>query len=344
MNSQKISKTINLENLNDLCKGAAFLGSGGGGDVRYLKTVVSDTILNNGEIPLITVEELDRNGYVLGVEFIGAPVPKGEKNALPKNPNVKAVLDFAQKDLGKKIQALIPVEVGGANCLTPMCAANLLKIPILDADLLGRAFPEIQMVSSNLFGVIPQKVYISDPLGNNLEILHCNSYAEIESQARSRAIKYGSHAAIMVSAILNFEQTKKVLITGTISRAINIGSQRTLPDLLRAVNGNVSGIGEVVDIDYKLLGGFLCGKITIKSEGDFFNIFVKNEYLSLQKNGSVLANCPDIITLLNKNSLDPIQSDQISIGNEVVIFTCKGPDIWYSQKGLNLVSPPLTIF
>ena len=41
--------------------------------------------------------------------------------------------------------ALISNEIGGSNSLEPLIPAAITGLPVVDADGMGRAFPEIQM-------------------------------------------------------------------------------------------------------------------------------------------------------------------------------------------------------
>ena len=41
----------------------------------------------------------------------------------------------------------MPIEAGGVNSLLPLALAARLGLPVIDADGMGRAFPELQMVT-----------------------------------------------------------------------------------------------------------------------------------------------------------------------------------------------------
>ena len=53
----------------------------------------------------------------------------------------------------RKIDALMPIEAGGVNSMLPFAAAARLGLPLVDADGMGRAFPELQMVTFTIGGV-----------------------------------------------------------------------------------------------------------------------------------------------------------------------------------------------
>lgn len=47
------------------------------------------------------------------------------------------------------------IEVGGMNGIEPLVLAGNLDLPMLDADGMGRAFPELQMIVPLFFGYVP---------------------------------------------------------------------------------------------------------------------------------------------------------------------------------------------
>jgi DUF917 family protein len=44
-----------------------------------------------------------------------------------------------------KTSGLVSIEIGGMNGIDPLLTAAELGIPVIDADLMGRAFPELQV-------------------------------------------------------------------------------------------------------------------------------------------------------------------------------------------------------
>lgn len=57
-----------------------------------------------------------------------------------------------ENKLKKKLGAFICAEIGGLNSLIPIVVAAQMNLPVLDVDLMGRAFPEFQMITPNFFG------------------------------------------------------------------------------------------------------------------------------------------------------------------------------------------------
>ena len=68
--------------------------------------------------------------------------------------------------VGKEAYAIVPGEIGGGNGLEALVVAADMGLPVVDADFMGRAFPELQVCSSSL-----QDEHGS--LLQNLSCLHC---------------------------------------------------------------------------------------------------------------------------------------------------------------------------
>ena len=327
---------IDLENLPALCRGVSFLGSGGGGDVKELLPIVENMLRCHGPVPLISLNDLNDNDLVVAIELIGAPIPKSHHNDLNRFC-FSSVLQYALKDLKRTVRALIPVEIGGGNALAPLCVAGEMGFPILDGDLLGRAFPEIFMISTNIFGIMPSIAYIADPETGETHTIECTSYEELEVKARSQAVKHKTTAAILIPIILTAQEAKKSVIPGTIRHSLLIGTKLNIQELTHSVQGKVHATGIIEKWDYTITSGFLTGELIIRSDlGEILSINVKNEYLSLSLQGQVIVKAPDIISLLLSNTLSSVLSDQVSVGDEVICVSCKGPEIWYSEIGLRL--------
>jgi hypothetical protein len=268
------------------------------------------------------------------IGYIGAPLAARE--IVPSCREFESVIELAITDIGHPIKAVMPTEIGGSNALVPFYVASHLGLPVVDGDLLGRAFPEVQMISLNVVGIKPQRAYISNRFGQS-QIITCGSFEEIESKARNLVVDFGS-SAILIPIVLTGKQLKMGAIEQTVSQCIEIGHQKTLPDLCAFVDGKLHSTSMITDINYQITNGFLQGIIQAKdSSNNNFCITVKNEYLALECNNKKLSCAPDIISLLDKDTLEPILSDNICLGKVVNVMTCPGPSIWYTEAGKKII-------
>ncbi len=61
-----------------------------------------------------------------------------------------------------KATALFSPEIGGSNGIEPLVLAGQLDLPVVDADGMGRAFPELQMYTPAIYGLDPTPAVLVD--------------------------------------------------------------------------------------------------------------------------------------------------------------------------------------
>ena len=59
-------------------------------------------------------------------------------------------------------------EAGGVNSTTPFVVAAMAGLPLVDGDGMGRAYPELQMVTFTMHGVSATPMVLCDDKGNSL--------------------------------------------------------------------------------------------------------------------------------------------------------------------------------
>jgi DUF917 family protein len=114
--------------------------------------------------------------------------------------------------------------------MIPIVVAATLGVPLVDADGMGRAFPEIQMVTPTLHGVAATPMAIADEKGNQV-LLETPDNFWTERLARNVTIQMGCSACVALYAMQG-TVAKKALVPGTISLARQIG-QTCLTDKSR---------------------------------------------------------------------------------------------------------------
>src|SRR5258708_35561154 len=76
---------------------------------------------------------------------MGGPLVGQER--LADSRNIARAVEIQQGLLGSKFRVVMPLEIGGGNGIQPLMAAAHLGLPVVDADTMGRAYPEAQMAS-----------------------------------------------------------------------------------------------------------------------------------------------------------------------------------------------------
>lgn len=341
-------RLINSDQLDDIALGAAVLGTGGGGDPYVGKLMAKAAIERNGPVTMIDPGELDDDALVIPSAMMGAPTVMLEK--IPRGTEIVTAFEAIQSYLGRKATATMSCEAGGLNSTTPFVVAAELGIPLVDADMMGRAYPELQMCTPTMYGVTATPMAIADEKGNSAIINTVNN-RWTETFARTVTIDMGCSAMIglypMSGAVV-----KEAAVANTITKIETIG--RTIREAhahhvdpieaVRAVtDGYVIWRGKVSDIARRTETGFARGEASIAGLGDYdgkmLRISFQNEFLIAQTEDEVLACTPDLITILDAETGEPITTESLRYGFRVAVLSMPCDPRWRTPAGLALVGP-----
>lgn len=337
-------KKLSILDLEDLALGAAILGSGGGGDPAYQLLMAKQQFEDYEPAQMMNLCDLDDDALVVPIAYMGAPLVCIEK--IPSGNELFALLQMIEKLMGKPVTHLIAAEIGGANAFTPLILAASTNIPVINADLLGRAFPELQMSSCNLKGISPSPAILADAVGN-VVVINSKSASDAERFCRNTTVEMGSSAALSIY-LMTGKECKEAVIPGTLEKAIEIGQVMRLAyakdlcpitALLKKTNGRQVGMGVISDIAQVIEAGFLKGTFTISEAESTIIVHYQNEYLMAYRDGVAIGATPDIIIPLEQDTGLPITSESLSFGLRVVLVVIPGPDLWKTLAGLELVGP-----
>jgi DUF917 family protein len=252
--------------------------------------------------------------------------------------------------LGRKVKAVTPIEAGGLNSTTPFIVAATLGLPLVDADGMGRAFPELQMVTPTMHGIAATPMAIGDEKGNSAILNTCDN-VWTERIARTITIQMGGSAFIALYA-MSGAQAKASLVPGTISLAIRLGeavreargAKRSPIDAVLAITGGRRLFnGKIVDVQRRTERGFARGEAVFRGlgedEGHELRIRFQNENLIALRDEEVAATVPDLITVLDAESGEPITTETLRYGFRVVVVGMPCAPAWRTEAGLALVGP-----
>lgn len=93
-------------------------------------------------------------------------------------------------------------EIGGANSTVPLVVGASMGLPIVDADGMGRAFPELQMFLPFVYGCAPYPAAIGDEKGNVTAIASADSAKTLENFFRKKTVEFGWVSDIQVNVFL----------------------------------------------------------------------------------------------------------------------------------------------
>jgi hypothetical protein len=343
-----MKRELSIDDIESLAVGAWILGTGGGGN-PYLPLLNMRALYKEGHrAHLIDPADLADDDLVGMAGGMGAPLVGQER--LTDGRSLARAVALMEQHLGRPFSALMSVEIGGGNGVRPLMAAALLKRPIVDADPMGRAYPEAQMSSFAIGGVAPGSLALVDARGLESIVHSVPDFRWSERIARKICIEYGSTATICKGR--SGADVKKWGIHGTTTKAIAIGeavraAQRRHEDpvaaILAAEPGKLLYKGKVIDVARRTTGGYLRGVVRFDGMDDFrsssLTINFQNEWILALRDGQPIAMSPDLICVLDSVSGEAVGSETIRYGQRVTVIALPAPEVYLSPKGLEHVGP-----
>lgn len=341
-------RLIDCETLRDLAVGATVLGTGGGGDPYVGRLMASEALHRYGPVRLIDPQDVPDDALVLPVGMMGAPTVMVEK--LPGGHETAAVIDALEKHLGRETWAVMPTEAGGINSTIAIVVAAARGLPLVDADMVGRAFPELQMCTPSLFGTPATPLALADDKGNQSIITTVdNRWAE--RIARSVTVDMGAWSMVSLYP-MDGTAAKTQCIQRSVSLLIAIGKAwRTatthhgdpISAVIEATGGFEIWRGKIEDVSRRTIGGFTRGEVQIAGTDSFsgraLSIGFQNEFLIARDRDEVLVTTPDLITLLDAETGEPITTESLRYGFRVTVLAIPGDPHWRTSAGLGVVGP-----
>lgn len=343
-----MARLVGRQEIEDIALGAAVLGTGGGGDPYIGKLMAIQNIQQYGPVQLVTADEIDDDCLVVPTAMMGAPTVMVEK--LPSGRELADAFLALQAYLGQKVAYTTSGEAGGLNSTIPFTVAARLGIPVVDADGMGRAFPELQMVTPTLYGISATPMAIADEKGNRA-VINATTNRWTETIARTITIDMGSTALIALYPMTG-RQLKEAMVLGTLTRAEEIGrafrtaheTHRDPIEIIAEVTGGQEIFrGKVIDVQRRTERGFARGEAKFQGTGDdetsLLTIQFQNEALVAIRDGQTIVSVPDLITVLDAETGNPVTTEGLRYGFRVVVLAIPANPKWRTPAGLEIVGP-----
>ncbi|MDG1520647.1 MAG: DUF917 domain-containing protein [Yoonia sp.] len=342
-------REVTLEDLDALEIGAAILGTGGGGNPYIGKLRVREELRKGRRIPVIPLDELPDDALVVSLGGIGAPVVGVEK--IEQGEECLRALRAVEQEVGRKVDALISAEIGGANAMEPMLTAAQAGLPVVDGDGMGRAFPEMQMITWSIYGQRSAPAAMADEKGNVVVFRETASDKWLEDLARATVVAMGA-AAGLAQAPMRGDFIKRAAIPGTVTQARNLGrvvldANRNHTDPVQAVidheGGRLLMTAKITDLERHLKGGFAVGHLALDGfgnfQGDSGRIDLQNEFLIFTRNDVVEVCVPDLIVVLDADTGHPITTEMLRYGQRIAVLGLPCHALLRTPEALAVVGP-----
>jgi len=343
---------LRIGDLQDLARGAALLGSGGGGDPYIGRLMAEQAMRSAGPLVVWDLDEVPGDALVICTAMMGAPTVMVEK--IPAGFEGAAALRAVERHLGRRAAATMPMECGGINSMMPLVAAARAGVPVVDADGMGRAFPELQMETFHVFGVPGTPMAIAGEHGD-VALLQTPDNYRMEWLARGITVRMGG-ASLIAEYPMDGQTARRVSIPGTLSLGARLGGairrarQRhadPLAELAAVLRPTVYGEprlifeGKVEDVLRRTTGGFARGTAQVRafSGSGLLTLQFQNEHLIARCDVEVLAVVPDLICVLDLETAEPITTEGLRYGQRVRVITIRAPEIMRSPEALEVFGP-----
>jgi hypothetical protein len=243
------------------------------------------------------------------------------------------------------------LEIGGANAFQPLMVAAEMGIPVVDADTMGRAYPEAQHSSFAIGDLRPHPLTLADVRGNAVVVSHVASWKWMERISRKVCTEVGSIAAT-AKAPRTGREVKDWGILHTVTQAIELGhavldARHRKGDPVAAVvehaRGKLLFSGKVVDVARRATEGFLRG--TARLEGldadrkRTFRLDFQNEFTVGWLDDQPRVTVPDIICVMDALTGEAIGTEALRYGQRARVVALPAPSLQTTPRGLEHVGP-----
>ncbi|KAK7897213.1 hypothetical protein LTR67_005102 [Exophiala xenobiotica] len=351
---------LSTTDLDWIAQGCGILGCGGGGDTHSSHLSARQLLESGGAVAyVVDPQDLPDDGFIPAVAFMGSPSTFSER--IPSGDELQRSVDAALQSQGlnrsSHLTAIMSLEIGGSNGLRGIQAAIWTGKPVVDADLMGRAYPNLWQVTPNNAGILLTPTAASDAKGNTVVHLRTASNRDVEDILRPVCVQMGQAAGISLGALTG-DQVKRNAAQRSISLAWYIGraiclatlEKRDIVDsILSTYPGKLIVTGKIVRVVRDVVAGFTQGFVELvplldseeKQTKTRIRITFQNENIhavDLATEQS-LASVPDLITILGTEDGQAIGAQDYRYGLRVHVVGLVGSPQWTSGAGLENGGP-----
>lgn len=328
---------LTVEDVDDFALGAQLLGSGGGGDVD-LGAILLRNLL--GSVRVVDVHQLPPNALVVHVGMSGSPDVLAER-LVPMDDLVAAVR-AVEHHAGVPASAIGAAEIGGVNALIAAAVALEMGRPLVDSDIMGRAYPRLNQTTLAAAGFSPTPVALVGPTGATV-ILSSGSLDALDALVDACSVTMGGLAATALYPVVAADLALHG-VNGSVSACLDLGRRfsrhRTaaMAELSSALGFFAVHEGRVDQIQPRHHGN--PGSITVEetTTAQPVRVDFADEFIGITVGGEAVASVPDVILALDHVSRSPVRTERLHVGQTVIFAAMRSLHAW-SPEGLELVGP-----
>lgn len=350
------------QDCEDFVRGCCFFGVGGGGDPAQGLKMLEEDLAAGRDLTWIDIDELPEDAMTACAWGMGSIAPRDSEEvtreltrmgvAGPRHErNLAVAIQELERYTGAKVSLIIPMEPGGRNTPNPLSSGARLGIPLVDGDYASRAIPEIVQTVPCIVGYKPWPATSVDPWGNAVVIREAASPPMIE--------RLGKHLAVaalgsvgMAGFLIPVREARRLIIPSTATRSLKIGriireAREAGRDPLEAACQTAAAWtlfrGEIIDRDWEDRDGYMFGTNAIRGEGPFdgheMRVWFKNENHITWIDNQPHVTSPDLISMVDSGTGEPITNTIAAVGMEVTVLGMKAPEVLRTPKALAVLAP-----
>ena len=324
--------------ITPLLEGLTIYGTGGGGEAAWGRVILENEFAQGRVCRIANPDDIPDDAFVCSGGIMGS---------------VKALDDVSYEDIaaeweedfplvnairtmeqlcGKKVDYLVPFEVGGLNTPVIMSAAARLGIPMLDADGNGRSAPETQMTSFIGHGVSLYPMPLSDRYGNVSIVMKANETTYADEVGRFLVVKGGNLGA-NAHYPMTGSQAKRSCVPHTVSDSLALGKileecrsrgESAVEKIRDHFQGRELFRGVIRQIEGVDKGGFYLTNLELSGSenwlGHTAKLVIKNETMVLWVDDALQIMFPDRLFMLNPVTGEGITSVTLCEGMELSLI------------------------
>ena len=349
----------NETELEDFLRGTNFFSASGGGEPDVQRELLLDDMARGVKLAWTSIDEMPDDAVICTACFSGSIAPEvfeaspeADLIAGPdriKRPMVASVKAL-EAELGRTIDGICSIELGGINTPAVLDAAANLGIAMIDGDYAGRAIPELHATTPHLFGVPVLPWASVDEYGNEIVIRKAasNAFAERIGKHLAQA-SFGLIGCALVA--LPVSEVRRIYVPGTITESQSVG--RAIREAreaggdpvhaaAQALGGWVLFRGTIVAREWRNTG-YLEGTHDIEGEGDFtghrLKVWFKNENHLSWLDGAEYVASPDLIEVCDAATGEPLVNTYLKEGDRIAVVAARRREVWNSDAGLDTLGP-----
>lgn len=330
---------IGLRDVASFARGCAFLSCGGGGELALAELLARDRLSEAGPVPVVDLDALEDDSLVMSCGMMGTPLVFEERLLTGDEPF--ELLQAVEREHGKRVAAVMPFLLAGANGLISLGWAAALGLPLADADGMERPKPRL-ITAMGVAGVAATPACLVDGAGG-LVTIRVDDRGRFVEAAVAATAGLGGVSAIAFD-VMDAATARRATVRSTVSRALSIGraggaGRPTVSAMTESAGGRVLGHGRVIDVEPRTAGERAYGTMLIDTDTGLLRIVFREEYLLAIQRGRSSAATPEIITVLDAEIGWPISVDEVRRGQLVTVVATPCDAVWHTAAGLAVAGP-----